>query len=64
MHQSTTYKGVLDSVKRNAQAGNGPTRASFEVAKKFGGLENIPSQYLVQQRSQVFEEKNPEIIRK
>ena len=55
---------VLDSVKRNAQTGNGPTRASFEVEKKFGGLENIPNQYLVPHRSQVFEEKNPEIIRK
>ena len=38
------YKSVLDQVKRNMQKGNRPTRASFEVEKKFGGLENIPNQ--------------------
>ena len=39
-----TQKSVLDQVKHNMQKGNGPTRASFEVEKKFGGLENIPNQ--------------------
>ena len=36
------------------QKGNGPTRALFEVEKKFGGLENIPNQSLVPRRSQAF----------
>ena len=51
-----TYKSVLDQVKRNMQTGKGPTRASFEVEKKFGGLENIPNQSLVPRRSKAFEE--------
>ena len=51
-----TYKSVLDQVKRNMQTGNGPTRASFEVEKKLGGLEKIPNQSLVPRRSQAFEE--------
>ena len=37
------------------QTGNGP-KVSFEVEKKFGGLENIPNQSLVPRRPQAFEE--------
>ena len=40
------------------QRRNGPTRESFEVEKKFGGLENIPNQSLVLCRSQAFEENH------
>ena len=49
-------KRVLDQVKRNVQKGDGPTKGSFEVEKKFRGLENIPNQSLVPRRSQAFEE--------
>ena len=35
------------------QSGNGPARASFEIKKKFGGLEIIPNQSLVPNRSQI-----------
>ena len=38
------------------QTENRPTRASFEVEKKFGSLENIPNQSLVPHCSQAFEE--------
>ena len=38
------------------QTENRPTKASFEVEKKFGDLENIPNQSLVPRRSQAFEE--------
>ena len=36
--------------------GTGPTRASFEVEKKFGGLENTPNQSLVLRESNTLEE--------
>ena len=38
------------------QKGDGLTKGSFEVEKKFRGLENIPNQSLVPRRSQAFEE--------
>ena len=38
------------------QTENRPTKASLEVEKKFGDLENIPNQSLVPRRSQAFEE--------
>ena len=38
------------------QTENRPTKASFEVEKKFGDLENIPNQSLVPRLSQAFEE--------
>ena len=38
------------------QTENRPTKASVEVEKKFGDLENIPNQSLVPRRSQAFEE--------
>ena len=38
------------------QTENRPTRASFEVEKKFGSLENISNQSLVPRCSQAFEE--------
>ena len=53
-----TYKSVLDQVKRNMQTGNKPTRTSFEVEKKFGGLENVRNQSLVPRRSQAINLKN------
>ena len=49
-----TYKSVLDQVKRNLQTGNRPTRALFQVEKKFGGLENVPNQYLAPRCSEAF----------
>ena len=39
------------------QQGNGPARASFEVEKKFGGLEIIPNHSLVPNRSQIIRRK-------
>ena len=50
------YKSILDQVKCNMQTGKGPTRASFEIEKKFGGLENIPNQSVFPHRSKAFEE--------
>ena len=52
------YKSVLDKVKRNIQVENIPTRASFQIEKKFGSLENIPNQSLVPRGSQAFEENH------
>ena len=42
------------------QTENRPTRASFEVEKKFGSLENIPNQSPVPRCSQAFEENQTE----
>ena len=53
-----TYKSVLDQVKRNMQTGNKPTRTSFEVEKKFGGLQNVLNQSLGPRRSQAINLKN------
>ena len=47
-----TYKNILDQVKRNMQTRNRQTRTSFEVERKFGGLENVPNQSLVPRRLQ------------
>ena len=59
-----TYKSVLDQVKRNMQTGNRPTRTSFEVEKKFGGLENIPNHSLVPRRSKAINLKNLKLKKK
>ena len=42
--------------------GTGPTRASFEVEKKFGGLENTPNQSLVLRESNALEDPFKQLL--